>query len=251
MQNPSSAVAPFTAHAERIGLVALALLVFAPYLLINQLTADWPARDLSTPLDHAIAFQPAWELIYVSIYFYVLIPVVYVRDAALFRRVVLAFCSMQLVCYAFFLSFPVGIERPELVDLRSNFLHWGLALNYVLDQPRNLFPSLHLANAFMISLLLYRVDRAIGRAALIWASLIGYSTLAAKHHLLGDVVAGIALALMVDRWLFAPATRAPLAADALYPRRNMGILLLAYPAGILLFYLLWRAGWQPFQWPPA
>lgn len=239
-----------TSLSERAGLVTLAILVFVPYLVINQITADWLAHDLATPLDRAIPLQPIWEVIYVSIYFYMFIPVVYLRDAGLFRRAVLGFCVMQLVCYGFFLSFPVGIERPQLGDLQQNFLHWGLALNYVLDQPRNLFPSLHLANAFMVSLLMFRAAPKIGLPALIWACLIGYSTLAAKHHLLGDVIAGIILALLIDRWLFRPALPRPLPEAAFYPRRYLAGLVLAYPAGLLLFYGLWRAGWQPFTWPP-
>ncbi len=246
LSNPCRSDCP---PGERCRLVLLAIMVFAPYLLINQLTAGWPAHDMSTAIDRAIPLQPAWELIYVSIYFYMFIPVVYLRDAALFRRAVAGFCAMQLFCFAIFLCWPVGIERPRLDDLQDNFLHWGLALNYVLDQPRNLFPSLHLANAFMVSLLFYRAAPRLGMAMLIWASLIGYSTLAAKHHLLGDVVAGIVLAVIVDRWLFAPLAPKPLGPEGFYPRRYLLGLLIAYPAGLLLFYLLWRAGWQPFTWP--
>lgn len=236
--------------SERTALVLLAILVFIPYLLINQLTADWPAHDLSTPLDRAIPLQAAWELIYVSIYFYMFIPVVYLRDQAVFRRAVFGFCLMQVICYAFFLGYPVGIDRPRLNDLQENFLHWGLALNYVLDQPRNLFPSLHLANAFMVSLLMQRAAPAIGWPALIWASLIGYSTLAAKHHFIADVIAGIGLALIIDRYLFRPLIKGPLPASSFYPRRNLALLIFSYPACLLLFFVLWASGWQGFDWPP-
>lgn len=236
---------------ERALWTSFALIIFAPYLLINHISASWPAHDMSTPLDHAIPFSVAWEVIYVSIYFYMFIPVVYIRDSEIFKQAVLGFCVIQLSCYAIFLSWPVGIERPALANLEHSFLHWGVALNYVLDQPRNLFPSLHLANAFMVSFLMIRLDRAIGIPALIWAGLIGYSTLAVKHHLLLDVISGIALAWLVDRRLFAPAlARTPLPHD-LNPRRWLFPLLACYPLGLFGFYGLWKVGWQPFQWPPA
>ncbi len=249
-----SAAYPSTAPSatqERVRLVLLALLVFTPYLIINRITADWPARDMSTVIDQLIPFSAHWELVYVSIYFYMFIPVVYIRDADLFRRAVIGFCSMQVICYGFFLAWPVGMERPPLADIDTHFLHWGVALNYVLDQPRNLFPSLHLANAFMVSFLLLRADRRIGLPALIWACLIGYSTLAVKHHLFTDVVAGILLALLIDRWLFAPVLAQPLRAESLYPRGNIALLLVGYPAIVLALYGLWSLGWRPFQWPPA
>lgn len=236
---------------ERVALLCLAVLVFLPYFLINHVTSQWAAHDLSTAVDGWVPFQPVWELVYVSIYFYIFVPVVYVRDLALFRRAVLAFCLMQLFSFACFLSVPATIERPTLGDIDSQFLHWGLALNWTLDQPRNLFPSLHLANAFMVSLLLYRLDRKVGVPAIVWACLIGYSTLAAGHHLFVDVVAGIILALVVDRLLLAPFISQGVPANALYPRRYMGRLIAVYPLTLLLLYGLWRWGWRPFFWPPV
>ncbi len=235
---------PVMRHERRI-LVTIAISVFAPYFLINRITAAWPARDLSTFVDRWVGFQPAWELVYASIYVYMFIPVVYLREPQLFRRAVLGFCLIQLSCFVIFLVWPVGIDRPSPADPQHQFLHWGVTLNYALDQPRNLFPSLHLANAFMVSLLLCRVDRRVGLPALIWAGLIGYSTLAVKHHFFLDVVAGISLALIVDRYLFAPACRNLNSGSACYPRTYLLGLMLLYPGAVLLLYLLWRAGWQP------
>ena len=233
----------------RTRLVLLALLAFCPYFVINRVTLDWPAHELSTAIDRLIPFQPIWEIIYVSIYFYIFIPVVYFRDLALLRRTVLAFCAIQLFSFTVFLALPVTLQRPELADINTHFLHWGVALNWLLDAPRNLFPSLHLANAFMVSLLLYRLHRAIGLTALIWASLIGYSTLAVKHHLLGDAIAGIALALIADRTLFATLPPTTLSRDSLYPSRYVAALAGLYPATLLLLFGLWRTGWRPFSWP--
>ena len=238
-----------SAAKERLSLVLLALLAFSPYFWINHLTASWPARDFSTAIDHAIPFQPVWELVYVSVYFYMFLPVLYVRERLIFRRAVLAFCVIQFVGFAFFLLLPVGMERPELLDIDEHFLHWGLALNWSIDQPRNLFPSLHLANAVMVSLLMLRLDRLLGMAALIWAALIGYSTLAAKHHLFGDVIAGTVLALVVDRFLLAPVIPSVLPANALYPRQRVIFLPLIYALIVLALFALWRLGWQPFEWP--
>ena len=236
---------------ERVAMTLLAIGAFLPYFAINRVTLGWPARDIAGPVDRLVPFDPVWELVYVSIYFYIFVLVTYIRDAWLFRRVVLSFCLIQFACYALFLAVPVGIGRPAALDLHGSFLEWGLVLNYTIDQPRNLFPSLHLANAFMASLLIYRVQRSTGAWALVWAVLIGYSTMAARHHFFADVVAGILVALVTDRLIMAPAVAAARDRDLLNPPRYALAVISLYPAAVLLLYLAWRSGWQPFGWPPG
>lgn len=235
---------------ERVAMTLLAIGAFLPYFAINLVTLAWPARDLGGPVDRLVPFSPAWELVYVSIYFYVFVVVAYVRDAPLFRRIVLCFCLIQLACYAMFLAMPVGMQRPQALDL-SRFLEWGLALNYALDQPRNLFPSLHLANAFMVSLVLFRVQPRAGAWALAWAGLIGYSTMAARHHFFADVVAGIVVALVADRLIIAPAVARAQGRELLNPPRYAWAVIALYPATVLALYVAWSAGWRPVAWPPA
>jgi membrane-associated phospholipid phosphatase len=234
---------------ERAAMTLLAIGAFLPYFVINRVTLDWPARDLGGPVDALIPFDPRWELVYFSIYICIFVLVAYVRDAALFRRVVLAFCLIQFSCYAVFLAMPVGIERPVALDVEGRFVEWGLALNYTLDAPRNLFPSLHLGNAFMAALVIFHCDRRAGWIALLWASLIGYSTVAARHHFFADVVAGIAVALVVDRLVIVPAVAAAAGRTLLNPARYALAVFALYPATALVLYLAWWAGWRPFTWP--
>ena len=236
---------------ERVAMTLLAIGAFLPYFATNIVTMDWPARDLGGPVDRLVPFSPAWELVYVSIYFCIFVVVAYLRDAPLFRRVVLAFCLIQFTCYAVFLAMPVGMQRPVALDLHHSFIEWCLALNYTLDQPRNLFPSLHLGNAFMVSLLMFRVQPRAGLLALLWASLIGYSTMAARHHFFADVVAGIVVALVADRLILAPAVARARGRELLNPPSWAWAVVAVYPATVLVLYLAWRAGWQPVAWPPA
>lgn len=235
---------------ERVAMTLIAIGAFLPYFLINRLTLDWPARDLGGPVDRLIPFSPAWELVYISIYFTIFVLVTYIRDAALFRSAVLSFCLIQFTCFAIFLAFPVGIERPEALDLQGSFLEWGVALNYTLDQPRNLFPSLHLGNAFLVALLLVRVQRRVGLLALAWAMLIGYSTMAVKHHHFADVVAGILIAVLADRLILAPTIAAAGQRPLLNPPHYAGAVMALYPLTVLVLYGVWRSGSLPLSWPP-
>jgi membrane-associated phospholipid phosphatase len=234
------------ARFERVVMTLIAISAFLPYFAINHMTLAWPARDLAGPVDRLIPFTPAWELIYFSIYFYVFVVVFYIHDAHLFRRIVLCFCVIQFTCYAVYLAMPVGIERPAALDVNGSFLEWGIALNYALDQPRNLFPSLHLANAFMVSLVLFHVQRRAGIWALAWATLIGYSTMAARHHFFADVVAGILVALAADRLIIAPAIIRSSGRRMLNPPQYAWAVIAICPATALALYFAWRAGWQPF-----
>jgi membrane-associated phospholipid phosphatase len=233
---------------ERLVLLLGALAAFVPYLVINRVTADWPAHDLSTPLDRALPLLPAWESVYWAIYPLALLPAFYLKDAQLFRRSVAAFFLMQLISYPVFLVLPVGIERPEeLLDVNRGFWEWGLALNYTLDAPRNLFPSLHVGNSFLTALEVRRADRGAGGSLLLLATGIAVSTLLVKQHHLADVVAGIALAISVYAIVFGPLRLEGRSRRELcYPRWALGAAAAVYGAVVLGMYLAWRAGWRPF-----
>lgn len=231
---------------ERAMMTMLAVFAFLPYFLINWITLNRSVHDLTGTVDRMIAFDPRWEVVYVSIYFYLFVLVVWVRDPYVFRRIVAAFVAIQAFCFACFLLLPVGIERPELPSANRTFFEWGVALNYAIDHPRNLFPSLHLANAFMASLFLLRVVPVWGGIALVWATLIGYSTLAVKHHHFADVVAGVLVALVADRLMIGPAVGAVRTARGREAILN-GVTppwyaIAAYPLAVVALYGLWWFG---------
>jgi membrane-associated phospholipid phosphatase len=99
-----------------------------------------------------------------------------------------------------FLLYPTAAPRPAEVP-GDGFAAWSLRLAYELDPPYNCFPSLHVAYACVSALTCYRVHRGVGRAAAVWAALIGVSTLYTKQHYVVDVIAG-ALAAYVAYLLF-------------------------------------------------
>ncbi len=76
----------------------------------------------------------------------------------------------------------------------EGFFAWSLQFIYDFDRPYNCLPSLHVAYAFLAALTCYRVHRGLGIAALLYAALIGISTLYTKQHYVVDVVAGVLLA---------------------------------------------------------
>ena len=177
-----------------VPLIALVLLV-PFYIFIGELIA--PGGKLHVPeftLDRGLRLQPAWALIYGSLYlFLILLPVFVVRQEEQVRRTILAYLLVWIVAYICFLVYPTMAPRPAKV-MGEGFLVWSLRLLYAADPPYNCFPSLHVAHSFVSALTCYRVHRGVGIAAAFCGFLIGASTLYTKQHYIADVIAGVFLA---------------------------------------------------------
>jgi membrane-associated phospholipid phosphatase len=173
-------------------IVLVSLIPF--YIFIAELL---PGRTLHVPelaLDRLLPLQPAWALVYGSVYlFLILLPVFVVRQEEQIRRTVLAYLMVWIAAYVCFLVYPTMAPRPAKV-LGEGFGVSGLRFLYQADPPYNCFPSLHVAHSFVSALTCYRVHRGVGIAATLCASLVGVSTLFTKQHYLLDVIAGIVLA---------------------------------------------------------
>jgi len=176
-----------------VSLVAVLLSLLPFYFVIADLTRDRTPYSPEVALDRALPLQPTWTLVYLSIYAFVYLPLLVVRQEALFRRAVLAYLMVVIVAYAGFLVYPTDCPRAAEV-IGEGFFAWSLRLSYSLDPPYNCFPSLHVAHSFVSALTCYRVHRGVGFAAGLWASLIGLSALFTKQHYVADVIAGIFLA---------------------------------------------------------
>ena len=174
-------------------MIALALII-PVYLLIGS--ALMRAHTLHAPavaLDSAIPVDPAWSVIYLSLFLAALLPVFVVHQQALIRRVIFAYLAAWLIAYGFFLAYPTICPRPEQAVAGKDFSSWLLRAIYSADVPCNCFPSLHVAQSFLAAFICYKVHRGIGAAAVVWACLVAASTLYTKQHYVVDVVTGAAL----------------------------------------------------------
>lgn len=172
-------------------LLATALVSLMPmYFVIAIFTRSRAAYAPEIALDRAIPVEPAWMLVYGSLYVFALVlPLLVVRDVPLVRRAMQAYLFVMLISYAGFLLYPTAAPRSDEVA-GAGFTAWTLRMAYSLDPPYNCFPSLHVAYSFVAALACYRVHRALGAGAAAWAALIGVSTLYTKQHYVVDVIAG-------------------------------------------------------------
>ncbi|HYX21113.1 MAG TPA: phosphatase PAP2 family protein, partial [Thermoanaerobaculia bacterium] len=116
-----------------------------------------------------------------------------VRQPRQVRQTLLAYLTVWITAYVFFLLYPTVAPRPAGVA-GPGFVVWSLRFLYGADPPYNCFPSLHVAHLFVSALTCQLVNRALGGAALAGAALVGVATLFTKQHYVVDVVAGFLLA---------------------------------------------------------
>ncbi len=192
-----AAVRLFARHQPvTISMVAFALII-PFYLVIGG--ALVPGRTVYVPavwLDHALPVEPAWSVIYLSLFLAALLPVFVVHQQEMVRRTVNAFLAIWLVAYVFFLVYPTVGPRPLAKVIGDDFSTWLLRSIYSSDFRYNCFPSLHVAQCFLAALVCDRIHRGVGVAAGLWAVLVGVSTIYTKQHYLLDVIAGALLAYL-------------------------------------------------------
>ena len=178
----------------RVVVPAVTMMVLIPfYLVIAAVTDD---RTLHTPelaLDRMVPVQPAWSVIYLSYLLSPFLPLLMMRQEEHIRRTFLAWLLVWSTGYVCFLVYPTIAPRTDEVS-GTGFFAWFLQGVYDADPPRNCFPSLHVATAFVAALACSRVHRGVGLAASLWATLIAVSTVFTKQHYVADVIAGIFLA---------------------------------------------------------
>lgn len=154
-----------------------------------------PLTDMTTALDQSIPLAPGWSVIYVAAFpMWVLCYVVMARGWDWYR-IMTAEVLAKLLCGVCFLVLPTTNVRPELAG--DGFGVWLLALIYRLDQPLNLFPSIHCMESWLcFAGLRGRRNIPQWRKAMLLAMavLVCCSTVLTRQHVLVDVVAGILLA---------------------------------------------------------
>ena len=226
------------------------------FFLVGYFGVGWlatdpaDARSLATPLDAAIPFLLGSVFVYWSILPMALLPLFVVRDPADFRRIALAYTVTIAVALAAFVVFPVTSQglRPDAQSYSgAGFAGWLLQLLYFLDPPLNLFPSLHLALAFLAALAVVHVRGSPGALAVAWTACIAVAVCTTKQHFVVDAVAGIALGGLAH-FVFVSSRNTSAAVGATFGAAGLalfGALVVLFYAGL---YGACLVGVDPWTW---
>lgn len=193
----------------KAALAAIVCFTFCvPYFLIGNFPV-LPVRELRlTWFDQAIGFHlGVWVWIYQSEYLIVNAIPWLARERDELLKYVRGFALLAIVSFVVFLLFPVRAPKPVVANASGMYL---LLQQY--DVPYNSLPSLH---AGMVVFTLAFGNRIIGRDVgggvrlfmAAWGALILYATLATKEHYAIDIVSGVALGLIADRWVWRTRSR--------------------------------------------
>ncbi len=172
----------------------LFLIALPGYMLISYTVDTTNSPSLAFFLDDLIPFVPWTVAIYDWIYIIIFLPLFTVKDFGLMKAVSKAFTFVILISLFVFIFFPVKIERPEIVNPKD-FFEWWVWINYKIDKPTALFPSMHVSNAVLSALVTIHWSKKIGIPAILLSLAISISTLTVKQHFIVDVISGIVLSV--------------------------------------------------------
>lgn len=198
----STATCPLPPLSSRLSTFALwgtlvGIAFFSIYPTTNWLTG-FRGQHYSLFLtdELLIPFVPEFIWLYLSMYGLFVLPPFFL-DRAELKRLAKELILATLIAGITFLAFPaqLGFSRTLPVDEFYRALFQGL---FSVDQPFNLVPSLHVVYTTVISLaLIARASAPVRAVFCLWLTLIVLSTVLVHQHHLLDVVAGVALALLM------------------------------------------------------
>lgn len=170
---------------------------FIAYTVSGFINADLPHHGVTVALDAAISLHPEWTVVYVGTFFFWMAGLVMImrerKDKCfeLFAALNLSY----LICFVIFIAYPTTMERPPLAV--NGYASKLLSVIWALDNPTNLFPSMHC----LLSWLCFRASLRCERTSTFWkvfsffaAALICASTVLVKQHVVIDIVGGIVFA---------------------------------------------------------
>lgn len=243
--------APSDGREKATLLAALYLAVMTGYYAVG-LTLD-PARaaSLHTPLDDLFPFSPVWMYAYEGVYTSCMLPLFVIRCRHLFRRAIAAYAIAAAVCTVVWVIYPVSaLElRGDVSGLDlSRFHNWGLRVNYALDTPINLFPSLHMASTALAALCVWKARRLYGLVGFVVVALVFVAIACVKQHFVVDGLAGLALAGVVYWFVVRPYEPADEDRDRVaYSWRGLVGYLVVHAALVAGFYAAFLLDWRPWE----
>lgn len=143
--------------------------------------------NVALPFESMIPFKSFFLLGYISVYVGLILVYAVIDDYAYFKKGLLVFAIVSTVHFIFFILVPVRIARPDLtaatgvMDILTRYY-------YLIDNPVNCFPSLHVSYPLVGTLVLWPYKRRWGYLMAVLTAFIAVSVVLVKQHYILDVV---------------------------------------------------------------
>ena len=159
-------------------------------------------HTLAFSFEESIPLIPEFVFGYFLVVLVVIIAVLAIDSMELLKQSLIAFFLLTTISLVIFYIFPVKmVWRPEILP-NNSISSRVLLFTYWIDEPYNLFPSLHVSTAFLSSWISYRVHRLTGVLCLIASFIVAVSVILVKQHYITDVVGGLILATLLAYYFF-------------------------------------------------
>jgi len=154
--------------------------------------------NVALPFEENIPFIPFFITGYTSVYLGLMLVYAVIDDYTVFKRTVTFFLIVSTVHLVIFLLFPVKMVRPDLTN-SNGVMNMLTHYYYLIDNPVNCFPSLHVAYPFAGTLVLWNYKRKWGYLLAVMTAFIAVSVVLVKQHYIVDVVAAVVLTGLIYR----------------------------------------------------
>jgi len=152
-------------------------------------------------IDEALPLVPATVWIYAS---YIAISAAALfaeNDRGQLNRFFYALLAANLLSALVFVFWPTTFVRPHLDPQQGGASVALLRFIWMVDEPVNCFPSLHVSSSVLAALMMWRGHPRLRFVFAFWALAIAISTMTIKQHHSADVLAGACVAAAMY-WIF-------------------------------------------------
>lgn len=167
------------------------------YNMTRFFTNKMPHYDFSIKLDSYIPFVSSFVVIYILSYVLWIIGfLVFAKESrSLCNELFAAEFVCKTICLFCFVIIPTTMTRANVPS--GGVLNWLTNAVYSLDQPNNLFPSIHCMESWICfrgALRCKKVHPMYSKVWFVLAILICMSTVFVKQHVFVDIIGGIVVA---------------------------------------------------------
>ena len=193
---------PFVKLYSILPLISCFLLNMLVYSGTMALCRNWYHHDFTTKFDLNVPLIPWFMYIYFGCFAFWIVNYIMIGrlEKEHFYRFVTADMMSRIICGIFFILIPTTNVALRIPITGDSFSEIMLRFLYQIDQPTNLFPSIHCLVSWMCFVGIRRQkDIPIWYRAFscVFAILVCVSTQVTKQHYIVDVFGGIVLAEIV------------------------------------------------------
>ncbi len=170
------------------------------YFFTNSFNLGREKFNFGINLDNFIPFIPGFALFYILLFPLIFIPFLIIKKEQDFINLIKANIFIIVITNILFLLLPGEIIRPQ-INVYGIFF-FILDLIYKIDNPVNLFPSLHSSLSLLSFLIISRFKKNLRIIIFIVFISTTLSTLFIKQHYLLDILAGLFFGLTAYKIYF-------------------------------------------------